>query len=196
MPAASTNPKVAIILPVFNTERYPPECLRSILEQKYQELDVFAVNDESPDNSRAILEEFSRRDPRVHIIDQKNSGASEARNTGLSEAEARNCYQYISFVDSDDTVAPDFLSNLVSEAENTAAEVTICGYSKLYDDGTTKEISKSVAHPIANKIDFLKLVFSIKEGKRTKSSGGMVWEKSVPGQHHQGTAIPCRQGCD
>ena len=93
MPAASTNPKVAVILPVFNTERYPPECLRSILEQKYQELDVFAVNDESTDNSRAILEESSRRDPRVHIIDQKNSGASEARNTGLSEVEAKNCYQ-------------------------------------------------------------------------------------------------------
>lgn len=94
----------------------------------------------------------------------------------LASSKKIPSYKYISFVDSDDTLDQEFLSILVSTMEQTSADVSVCGYSKIYDDGSIKEIPKSSHKTIIETIDFLKLIFSTKEWLGDRAAGGMVWK--------------------
>lgn len=105
--------KLSVIIPIFNTEQYLAKCLESVIKQSIQDLQIICINDGSTDNSLEILKEFSRKDSRILIIDQKNQGVSAARNAGLKIAKGK----YIGFVDSDDTIAPAFFENLYIIAE-------------------------------------------------------------------------------
>ena len=97
---ADCNIKVSIIIPIYNSERYLNDCLRSVTNQSLQDIEIICINDGSTDNSLAILEDFSKADKRIKIINQENKGASAARNVGLRAARG----EYVAFVDSDDTV--------------------------------------------------------------------------------------------
>ncbi|MBW7461410.1 glycosyltransferase, partial [Paenibacillus sepulcri] len=88
------KPKVSIIVPIYNMEKYLSRCMDSLLHQSYVNLEVIAVNDGSQDMSLAILERYARKDGRVVVINQPNSGVSAARNAGLLAAEG----QFIGFV--------------------------------------------------------------------------------------------------
>lgn len=100
---------ISIIMPIYNTEKYLDECLQSILNQTYQKFEVICVNDGSSDNSLKILEKYAQNDTRFKIINhKKNKGVSRARNRGLKEAKS----EYITFIDSDDKVAPTYLETL------------------------------------------------------------------------------------
>ena len=101
-------PLISIIIPVYNTEEFITDCLNSVLEQTFQDFEVICINDGSPDNSLAILKKFQLKDTRIKVISQQNQGVSIARNTGLSHAKG----DYITFLDSDDTIAPTFLEKL------------------------------------------------------------------------------------
>ena len=79
------NKMVSIILPVFNAERFLPQCLDSILRQTYQEWDLIAVDDGSKDGSMEILKSYEKRDNRIHIISKENEGVSIARNVALEQ---------------------------------------------------------------------------------------------------------------
>lgn len=105
--------KVAIILPVYNVEDYLEECLDSILDQSYTSFELFAINGESTDKSLAILDEYAQNDKRIPIISTDNEGLAVARNHGLDAAKSLSTIKYISFIDSDDKVAPDYLTTLV-----------------------------------------------------------------------------------
>lgn len=94
------NPKISIIVPVYNVEQYLLKCLNSLKFQTYSNLEIICVNDGSTDNSLEILNEFAKTEPRMKIYSQKNGGLSVARNSGLSIATG----EYISFIDSDDWV--------------------------------------------------------------------------------------------
>lgn len=102
------NPKISIIIPVYNVEKYLRECLDSILNQTLKEFEVILVDDGSPDNSGIICDEYANRDSRFKVIHKKNAGVSAARNTGLKEAKGK----WVTFIDSDDFVAKTFLENL------------------------------------------------------------------------------------
>lgn len=98
--------KVAIILPVYNAADVLSECLDSLLSQTHQNIDIFAINDASTDDSLKILTEFQKKDSRVKIYTLKhNVGVSEARNTALQLIEKAKIYDYVSFCDSDDTTS-------------------------------------------------------------------------------------------
>ena len=99
---------VSIIVPVYKTERYLSRCLRSILAQDYQELDIILVDDGSPDNSGVLCDELAQTDARIQVIHKKNGGLSSARNAGIKAAKG----DYICFIDSDDYVAKDYVSTL------------------------------------------------------------------------------------
>lgn len=117
--------EVSIIIPVYNTEQYLRDCLSSVLAQTFADFEAIVVNDGSTDGSAAIIRDFAKRDNRFTIVEQQNKGLSEARNAGLKVARG----QWITFVDSDDMVAPDFLQVLTDAAKEAQADIACCGKS-------------------------------------------------------------------
>lgn len=117
-------PKISIIVPVYNVASYVGECLSSLVHQTFTDFEVIAVNDGSTDGSLAVLREFEQSFPFVHVIDQPNSGVSPARMAGLAMARG----EYISFVDGDDYVVPNFLEKLYTTALENDADIVCCNY--------------------------------------------------------------------
>lgn len=121
---------ISIIIPVYNVAKYLPRCIESILNQSYKEFEAIFINDGSLDNSLEILQEYSKKDNRVHIINKENEGSGEARNIGLKKSKG----QYISFIDSDDWVHKDYLKLMYEEIERSNSDVVMCNPIKTYDD--------------------------------------------------------------
>lgn len=103
---------LSIIIPVYKAEGYLRDCLASILEQSYQDLEVILIDDGSPDDCGRICDDYARRDCRIRVIHQQNRGQAIARNAGLDLAKG----EYITFVDSDDRIAPHLLRELMSQS--------------------------------------------------------------------------------
>ena len=99
---------ISVIVPLYNVEEYLEECLESIKNQTYSNIEVILVNDGSTDNSQAICERYCQQDPRFHLINQENQGQSVARNNGVAASTG----ELITFVDSDDVVSAKYLENL------------------------------------------------------------------------------------
>lgn len=110
----NNNPKVTIILPVYNVEKYLEACIISILNQTYQNLDIIAIDDGSTDISLSILKKYSQKDHRLRIVAQQNSGVSSARNSGLNQ-DGKG--KYIYFIDSDDIIEMSMIEDLVNLCE-------------------------------------------------------------------------------
>ena len=117
-------PKVSIIIPIYNVEKYLPACLDSILEQSYQDFEVICVNDGSPDKCGKILTEYAKKDKRIKIINQNNKGQSVARNVGIDNAVG----DYLFFIDSDDRLHPQAIEILLNIAEKTNSPITVSNY--------------------------------------------------------------------
>ncbi len=105
--------KISVIIPVYNVEKYLAQCLESIAEQSYENLEIIIVNDGSTDGSGGICEKFAAMDPRINLIHQINGGVSVARNTGINHATG----DYITFVDSDDWLEKEMYSTMMLQSE-------------------------------------------------------------------------------
>ena len=92
------EPLISIIIPVYKAEAYLDNCMKSVLNQSYRNLEVILVDDGSPDHSGALCDRYAEEDSRVRVIHKKNGGAADARNCGLDVASG----EYVAFVDSDD----------------------------------------------------------------------------------------------
>ena len=99
------EPKVSVIIPVYNVEKYLGPCLDSILGQTLNNIEVICVDDGSTDRSLDILREYEKRDARVKVLTQPNTNAGAARNKGIQQARG----EYLSFLDSDDHFDPTML---------------------------------------------------------------------------------------
>ena len=115
------TPKVTIVIPVYNVERYLALCLQSVCAQNYPNLDVILVNDGSTDNSLAVARKFQEK-LNLHIVDQENAGLSAARNAGVRAIDNTD---YLMFLDSDDALAPDALKKLVSRIIDNRVDFVI-----------------------------------------------------------------------
>ena len=93
-------PKVSVIIPIYNVERYLRQCLDSVINQTLKDIEIICVNDGSTDNSLEILEDYAKKDSRIKIITKENGGLSSARNVGIANSSA----EYLGFVDSDDYI--------------------------------------------------------------------------------------------
>ena len=102
-----SSPLVSVIVPVYNTEKYLRECLDSILEQTYKNIEVLVTDDGSKDDSYKIMESYARKDIRVHIFRQENQGPNAARLNGLKHAKG----EYVTFVDADDFIDENLISD-------------------------------------------------------------------------------------
>ena len=109
------NELISIVVPIYNVENYLRQCLDSISEQTYKNFECILVNDGSTDSSQQIAEEYLV-DSRFKLINQSNKGLSGARNTGISHIREESTF--ISFVDSDDYIYPDFLETLIEHIED------------------------------------------------------------------------------
>ena len=123
--------KLSVIVPVYKVERYLRGCLDSVLEQDFEEFELIAVNDGSPDGCGDILKEYAA-DPRVTVITQENGGLGAARNTGIAAATG----EYLLFVDSDDALLPHALSTLYGQAVASGADMVCFGMQYVAEDGT------------------------------------------------------------
>ena len=112
-------PKVSVIIPVYNTEKYLRKCLDSVCNQTLSDIEIICINDRSLDSSFEILKEFAQQDDRIKLLDFKeNKGAAAARNAGLAEVQG----EYVGFVDSDDFIDFDFYEKLYTKAKETGAD--------------------------------------------------------------------------
>lgn len=125
-------PKISVIIPVYNTEKYLTRCLDSVLNQTLTDIEVICVNDCSTDNSLEILNDHALKDNRIKIINfAKNKGAAVARNTAMEHVQG----EYIGFVDSDDFIDLNFYENLYNRVKETDAD-TAKGTLLIYNNAT------------------------------------------------------------
>ncbi|MDO4424139.1 MAG: glycosyltransferase family 2 protein, partial [Pseudomonadota bacterium] len=115
--------KISVIIPVYNTENFLEQCLGSVVNQTYKNLEILIVDDGSPDKSDAVYKRFALEDNRIKIIKQKNSGLSVARNTGLKFATG----QWIHFIDSDDYLDLDYYEKMVNAARDINPDIIAGG---------------------------------------------------------------------
>lgn len=128
--------KVTVIVPVYNVEKYLARCLDSLLNQTYENYEIYCVNDCSPDNSQAILEEYAEKYPELlHVMaNQENMGQGRSRMRAVYQTDS----DYIMFVDSDDYVAKDYIERFMSEVKEEPYDIVVAGFTRDID-GKCKE---------------------------------------------------------
>ncbi len=125
---------ISIIIPVFNAEAYIKECLNSVLNQRYKNIEIICIDDGSTDSSAQIIEKYCHLDPRIKYLYKNHTNAADARNIGLEIATG----EYILFLDSDDFLADDALKQLSNIAAGTNADIVVSQY-KLFDNKTNRK---------------------------------------------------------
>lgn len=153
---------VSIIVPVYNAQNSLERCLMSIIRQGYQQWELILVDDGSQDDSLEICKRYSNMDSRIQVIHTDNCGVSSARNTGMENAQG----EYIVFVDSDDMIHPDFLSECLSNKEDLIV---------------TNYIKPSKIDSLHYKEDHPELIFQ-QRGVRTV--WGKVFVRKIIEEHH------------
>ena len=113
------NPKISVIVPVYNSQKYLRHCLQSLAEQTLPDIEVLMVNNNTPDGSQQIMDEFAARDPRFKS--RRDGMAGGTRNEGLKHARG----EYVAFVDADDWVLPSFLEVLYHNARQYQVDISI-----------------------------------------------------------------------
>ncbi len=132
--------EISVIVPVYRVEKYLPACIDSILNQTFTDFELILVDDGSPDRCPEICDETAKRDARVRVIHQANQGLSAARNAGIEAARGA----WLSFVDSDDFLAPDFLETLHDAAVRAGgADCALCGVQ------LTDEAGEKIGQPLS-----------------------------------------------
>ncbi len=124
------NPKVSVIIPVYNVETYLEKCVESVLNQTFRDMEIIVVNDGSTDNSRKILEEIKSKDDRIIIFDKKNEGLSSARNAGIDMAKG----EYLAFIDSDDWVDERYIEKMYHICVQYDCDIVQCSYMDVFDN--------------------------------------------------------------
>ena len=123
---------VSMIIPVYGVEAYLRECLETVLNQTYTNLEIILIDDESPDYCPEICDQYAQKDTRIKVIHQKNGGAANARNHGLDMAAGK----YICFIDSDDKIEKTYVEKLLDVIKKSQSDVAVCSFKQWYKDKT------------------------------------------------------------
>ena len=122
---------ITVIVPIYNVELYLRKCIDSITGQSYKNLEIILVDDGSQDKCGLICDEYAEKDSRVRVIHKENGGLSDARNAALDVMKG----EYVTFIDSDDYVATEYISYLYDLIKHNDADIAICGYKYITEDG-------------------------------------------------------------
>lgn len=128
---------ISIIVPIYNVEKYLHQCLQSIINQSFSDIEIILINDGSTDGCYDICEEYKKRDSRIVVVHKENSGLVNARKTGISYAHG----DYIAYVDADDWIEPNMFERMYQIMIKQSVDIVMCGR---YED--TGKVSKSVYH--------------------------------------------------
>lgn len=158
-PARVKSPKISVIVPVYNVEKYLSRCLNSILAQTFTDFELICVNDGSTDNSLKILEDFAEKDARIKIITQQNQGISVARNSGFKIARGRWCL----FIDSDDAIHPQTFEICSHFAKRYDADLVCFRFEK--SDGHTYNTANIKSEDIPFKTTDNPLLLSLSKSR-------------------------------
>lgn len=124
------QPLVSIVIPIYNTARYLPQCLDSLLSQTEQAWEAILVDDGSSDDSADVAQSYAARDSRFSLLRLRHKGVAEARNRGIAAAKA----EFMCYVDSDDWVEPTLLHTLLEAQRQSNADIVACGFYREYTD--------------------------------------------------------------
>ena len=160
------KPKVSIILPAYNAEKYIAKTLESLLTQTLKEIELICINDGSKDGTLKILRDFEKKDERIKIVDKKNEGVWKARIDGISVTNG----EYTAFMDADDYVENTFLEELYKSITKNNADIAICGFSRI-DEKTKKILSQEM------KYDENKIIEKGKNFEEVISINTALWNK-------------------
>ncbi len=130
---------ISVIVPVYKTERFLNRCVESLVNQTYKNLEIFLVDDGSPDKCPKMCDDWAQNDGRIKVLHLKNAGVANARNTALSQASG----SYIAFADSDDYLEPDMYERLINIAERHNADIVMCDY-QINDESRGADTLKAV----------------------------------------------------
>jgi glycosyltransferase involved in cell wall biosynthesis len=159
-------PKITVIIPVYNVEDYVAECIESVINQNYENLEIIIVDDGSADKSGDICELYAKKDDRIILIHQENQGMSIARNNALDIAKG----EYIGFVDSDDWLEADMYCALYDNAAAPNADIAMCNYYYVYKSG-----QKS---PYSNENEGIKVLEGVyKIAHNIRLSNNCIWNR-------------------
>lgn len=122
---------VSIIVPVYNVEKYLNECIESIVNQSYENIEILLINDGSTDFSGKMCDEWAKRDNRINVFHQKNKGISAARNLGIEKSKG----EYLIFIDSDDYVDKNYVEYLYQSLVQNKTDMALCGFNYVNEDG-------------------------------------------------------------
>ncbi len=128
---------ISVLVPVYNVEKYLRRCLDSILMQTCTDYEIVLVDDGSTDQSGSICDAYAAEHRCIRVIHQENAGLAQVRNVSLAAAQG----EYITFVDSDDAIEPTYLEVLMRDLEENGADIAICSWSEVSDDGVRSELS-------------------------------------------------------
>ena len=165
------GPKISVIVPVYKVESYLRQCLDSIVNQTYRNLEIILVDDGSPDNCGAICDEYASKDDRIIVIHQKNAGQSAARNAALDRATGT----HIACVDSDDWLELDYFKFLLEQMQLEQAEIVVCGMSLEYDGRRGK--SGVECRMVLNKIEAMELL--VEDVVLQSGVGAKMWKQEL-----------------
>lgn len=162
---------ISIIIPVYKVEKYLHQCINSILKQKFKEYEIILIDDGSPDSCPSICDEYAKKNERIKVVHQENSGVSNARNTGLKIAKG----DFIMFLDGDDIMTEESLIKVYELIKEKNSDLFIFAYNELYSENELKHISiidtKEETITINNKKDYYKIL------DLTKTVIFQVWGK-------------------
>ncbi len=128
------RPLISIVTPVYNVEKFLPQCIDSILAQTFTDWELILVDDGSTDGSAGICDRYAEKDSRIRVLHKENSGQSDSRNIGVSMARA----DLVGFVDSDDWIEPQMYEKLYDTLIGSDADISICGYYTSYVNRESK----------------------------------------------------------
>ena len=128
-------PKISIIVPIYKVEKYIDRCIKSILNQTFNDFELILVDDGSPDNCSVICDKYEKIDKRIKVIHKKNEGLSAARNSGIEIAQG----EYIAFIDSDDFINKNMFKILYENIKKYDADISICKFKYIYPEDYINE---------------------------------------------------------
>ena len=161
------NPLISIVIPVYKVEKFLGRCMESVVNQTYKNLEIFLIDDGSPDNCPKMCDEWAAKDSRIKVIHKQNDGLANARNSGIEIFTG----DYVIFIDSDDFLELDMVEFLLNLSVKYDADISRCGFYFNYENGSCEtELKGEPQILILNRDErIIDLV--------TSGLGGTVWNK-------------------
>lgn len=165
---------ISVIVPVYNVEKYLRQCLDSIINQTYRNLDIILVDDGSTDKSGAICDEYAEKDSRIRVIHKENGGLSSARNAGLDLIEKNGGGEFLAYVDSDDFLELDIYEKCIDKfCKFESTDLVIFGFKLLYAEG----IIETKSYPSFDNLESNIVLREYEAGEMWNGINPGVWDK-------------------